>query len=96
MKSIYYVVAALSLASLAACSSPNIRHANMPEASRQTLVLEETIRPMSRNEVIQAITDCHDNGFRAVTFYAKRLVSNQMSDVVIDVNCAPRARNNPS
>ena len=55
----------------------------------QDLVLDKSIQPMSRNEVVSAIGDCQANGLRAVLMYGKRKVNGYTADVVIDVTCAP-------
>ena len=56
----------------------------------QDLVLDKSIQPMSRNEVVSAIGDCQANNLRAVLMYAKRKVNGYTADVVIDVTCAPK------
>lgn len=56
----------------------------------QDLVLDKSIQPMSRNEVVSAIGDCQGNGLRAVLMYGKRKVNGYTADVVIDVTCAPK------
>jgi protein involved in sex pheromone biosynthesis len=56
----------------------------------QDLVLDKSIQPMSRNEVVSAIGDCQANGLRAVLMYGKRKVNGYTADVVIDVTCAPK------
>ena len=56
----------------------------------QDLVLDKSIQPMSRNEVVSAIGDCQANNLRAVLMYGKRKVNGYTADVVIDVTCAPK------
>ena len=68
---------------LAACSSGRVD---------QTLMLDKEVQPMSRNEVITAINECESSGTRAVMVYAKRRINNYLSDVVVDVTCAPKPR----
>jgi hypothetical protein len=47
---------------------------------------------MSRNEIITAINECETNNTRAVMIYGKRKVNGHITDVVIDVSCAPKQR----
>ena len=67
---------------LAACSTNG----------NQTLILDKEINAMSRNEVINAITECENNGTRAVMLFAKRKINGLTADVVVDVTCAPIRR----
>jgi len=45
---------------------------------------------MSRNETVNAAMECEAGGMRAVIVTAKRRVGTVVSDIVIDVYCAPR------
>jgi len=54
------------------------------------LVLDKTAYPMSRNETVNAAMECESGGMRAVIVTAKRRVGTVVSDIVIDVYCAPR------
>jgi hypothetical protein len=62
-------------------------YANPPSVQ---LVLDSRAQQMSRNEVIQATTECETNHMRAVPVTTKRLISGMMSDIIIDVQCFPR------
>jgi len=54
------------------------------------LILDKTAYPMSRNETVNAAMECESGGMRAVIVTAKRRVGTAVSDIVIDVYCAPR------
>ena len=54
------------------------------------LILDKTAYPMSRNETVNAAMECEAGGMRAVIVTAKRRVGTAISDIVIDVYCAPR------
>jgi type IV secretory pathway TraG/TraD family ATPase VirD4 len=56
----------------------------------QTLIVDAEIQPLSRNEVIVAVTECETNNLRAVLIYGKRKVNGYTSDIVLDVTCAPK------
>ncbi len=57
---------------------------------KQELVIDKQIQPMSRNEVISAVTECSNNGLRAVMLYGKRKINGYTTDIVVDVTCAPK------
>jgi uncharacterized protein YcfL len=82
------VVAIVGLFALTGCSSSSAP----PPYKDQNLVIDTHIPAMSRNEVINAISDCEGNGTRAVMIYAKRRINGYTADVVADVTCAPKYR----
>jgi uncharacterized protein YcfL len=82
-----FVVATLGIISLVGCSSS-------PEYKEQSLVIDKYVPAMSRNEIITAINECETNNTRAVMVYGKRKVNGHITDVVIDVSCAPKQRYN--
>jgi hypothetical protein len=72
---------------LAACSDlPR----NTTLDAHQQLVLDKRVNPMSRHEVISAVTECTSQGLRAVMLYGKRKVNDYTTDIVVDVTCAPK------
>jgi protein involved in sex pheromone biosynthesis len=78
------LLAAVFVFCLSGCSTTSTT------SGKQDLVLDKSIQPMSRNEVVSAIGDCQANGLRAVLMYGKRKVNGYTADVVIDVTCAPK------
>ena len=60
--------------------------------ANQTLILDKEVNAMSRNQVINAITECEENGTRALMLFAKRKINGITADVVVDVTCAPVRR----
>lgn len=65
---------------------------NSEQPVRQTVIADKEILAMTRNEVLTAINECESNNTRAVMVYAKRRVNGTMSDIPVDVYCAPRMR----
>ena len=88
----YVAIAALVAAGVAVALLSGCQ--NLPPNStldaQQQLVLDKQIQPMSRNEVITAVTECISQGLRAVMLYGKRKVNNATTDIVVDVTCAPK------
>lgn len=80
------VVATMGVIALVGCGSQSTPY------KEQNLVIDRNIPAMSRNEVINAITDCENNGTRAVMIYGKRSINGYTADVVVDITCAPRYR----
>ena len=54
------------------------------------LVVDPRAQQLSRNEVIQAVTECEGSNLRAVVVTSKRLISGMMSDIPVDVQCYPK------
>mgnify|MGYP003332586250 CR=1 FL=1 len=81
--------ALLPVVALVGCSSTSTPQMTYPN---QKLVIDGEVSAMSRNEVISAIQDCQDNDLRPVLIHAKRRVEGRITDVVIDITCAPRKR----
>lgn len=59
---------------------------------QQVLVYDKEVQGMTRNEVLTAINECESNNARAVLSYAKRRITGVVSEIVVDVTCAPRFR----
>ena len=88
-----YVAIAVAVAAGAAVlllSGCNSLPPNTTVDAQQQLILDKQVQPMSRNEVITAVTECTSSGLRAVMLYGKRKVNNFTTDVVVDVTCAPK------
>lgn len=77
------LISTLAALSLVACASKS----SHPE---QTLIVEQEIHGMSRNEVILAIQECESSGMRAVLIHSKCKINNYNADIVVDITCAPR------
>jgi hypothetical protein len=61
-----------------------------PKYPQQNLIIDSHVSAMSRQEVINAIHDCQENGMRAVMVTSKKSVNGHITDVISDVTCAPR------
>jgi len=63
--------------------------ANIPAIS---FVYEPDVVQMSRTQVIDAVRSCEDSGLRASPVTARRRITGQTSEVVVDIQCLPRYR----
>jgi hypothetical protein len=99
------IIAIISVSGLAACSSappqqvfmqptngqnvPITSVANIPAIS---FLYDPDVSQMSRIQVIDAVRTCEDSGLRASPVTARRRITGQTSDVVVDIQCLPRYR----
>lgn len=68
--------------------TPNIAMGNnFPAVS---VMYDSRVVQMTRNETIQATKECETTGLRAVPIITKRLISGQMSEMIVDIVCMPR------
>lgn len=75
---------------LGACSSsPYIDNSKLPDT---TLLVEKELTQMSRNQVIIAVQECESSGLRPVMVMSRRKINGYLSDVPVDVTCAPKFR----
>jgi hypothetical protein len=63
--------------------------ANIPTIS---FVYDSDVTQMTRIQVIDAVRACEDSGLRASPVTARRRITGQTSDVVVDIQCLPRYR----
>lgn len=62
---------------------------NIPAIS---FVYDPDVTQMTRIQVIDAVRACEDSGLRASPVTARRRITGQTSDVVVDIQCLPRYR----
>lgn len=59
----------------------------MTSSGESALLVEKETYAMTRQQVIQAITECRSAGLRSYVIYGKRFVNQRPADVVVDVSC---------
>ena len=64
--------------------------ASDPYGTKSELRVQKKVHAMSRQEVINGITDCEAAGTRPIIIMSKRRIDEHYSDVIVDVTCAPR------
>ena len=72
---------------LTACSSTKVVEYRPPETE---IIMDKQVYPMTRNEVITAINECEANRTRAVIINGRRKINGHITEVVVDVTCAPQ------
>lgn len=90
------LLALLLSAGIVACSSTPPLAVPIPSGPANvpivTLHHESAVHQMSRNDVINAVSQCEGNNMRAQMVTAKRNVAGSHSEIIIDVQCVPRYR----
>ena len=91
------VVLVIGLLFLTGCSStPN----NSPvsnttgtvynQAPSQQLILDKQVAALTRNEVINGVTECEGAGLRAHVITTKRQINGFTADIPVEVTCMPK------
>ena len=88
---------------LVACSKPPPTTVFQPPVNMQNIpitnttnipaiayVYETEVTAMSRTQVVEATRMCEDAGLRASPTFARRRITGQTSDVVVDIQCLPK------
>ena len=74
---------------LGACSTNPTVYSQAPA---QQLVLDKQVAALTRNEVINGVTECEGSGLRAVVITTKRSINGFTADIPIEVTCMPKHR----
>jgi hypothetical protein len=95
----------LNVFALAACSSTppkqvfvqptngqNVPITSVTNIPAVSFVYDVDVVQMTRIQVIDAVRSCEDSGLRASPITARRRITGQTSDVVVDIQCLPRYR----
>jgi hypothetical protein len=68
----------------------NIPITNTTNIPAGAYVYETEVTAMSRTQVVEATRMCEDSGLRASPTFARRRITGQTSDVVVDIQCLPK------
>lgn len=55
-----------------------------------TLIVDKSMPPLSRNEVVNGIMDCEAAGARPVVITSRRKINGFLSEIPVEVTCMPR------
>ena len=78
---------------IASCSSPKnktITVGSVVPQGEAELVHEKHMFQMSRQEVINAINDCHSADLRAVIYHSRLKVTGRFIPIPVSIQCAPK------
>jgi uncharacterized protein YcfL len=74
---------------LVGCSSSGNQQ-SLNQYPTQQLIIDRQVSAMTRQEVINAIHDCQENGLRPVMVTGKKNTNGHIADVITEVTCAPK------
>lgn len=60
------------------------------ELPNTTMLVDKEMSAMTRSQIINAIQECQSGNLRPVMVYSRRKINGQVSEVVVDVSCAPK------
>ena len=81
----------LALLFLTGCSSNSVIPGTVySQAPSQQLILDKQVASLTRNEVINGVTECEGAGLRAHVITTKRSINGFTTDVPIEVTCMPK------
>jgi hypothetical protein len=84
---ILFIGTLLALLFLTGCSTPGTIYSQAPT---QQLILDKQVTSLTRNEVINGVTECEGAGLRAHVITTKRSINGFNADVPIEVTCMPK------
>lgn len=84
-----FVAGVLAVLFLTGCSTPSTVYSQAPT---QQLVLDKQVAGLTRNEIINGVTECEGNGLRAHVITTKRSINGFSADIPIEVTCMPKYR----
>ena len=84
------VALVLGLLFLTGCSSTS--GTVYSQAPSQQLVLDKQVAALTRNEVINGVTECEGAGLRAHVITTKRQINGFTADIPVEVTCMPKHR----
>lgn len=62
------------------------------QAPSQQLILDKQVASLTRNEVINGVTECEGAGLRAHVITTKRQINGFTADIPVEVTCMPKHR----
>jgi hypothetical protein len=62
------------------------------QAPSQQLILDKQVAALTRNEVINGVTECEGAGLRAHVITTKRQINGFTADIPVEITCMPKHR----
>lgn len=83
----------LAMLFLTGCSSTSGTTGTVySQAPSQQLILDKQVASLTRNEVINGVTECEGAGLRAHVITTKRQINGFTADIPVEVTCMPKHR----
>jgi hypothetical protein len=91
--SVMFIGLVLALLFLTGCSSTSGTTGTVySQAPSQQLILDKQVAALTRNEVINGVTECEGAGLRAHVITTKRQINGFTADIPVEVICMPKHR----
>lgn len=92
---VLFVGLVIGLLFLTGCSStqtpvPGTTGTVYSQAPSQQLILDKQVASLTRNEVINGVTECEGAGLRAHVITTKRQINGFTADIPVEVTCMPK------
>ena len=75
---------------LTGCTTSGTTGTVYGQAPSQQLVLDKQVAGLTRNEVINGVTECEGAGLRASVITTKRSINGFSADIPVEVTCMPK------
>jgi hypothetical protein len=80
----------IGLLFLTGCTTSGTTGTVYSQAPSQQLILDKQVASLTRNEVINGVTECEGAGLRAHVITTKRQINGFTADIPVEVTCMPR------
>lgn len=80
----------VALLFLTGCTTSGTTGTVYNQAPSQQLILDKQVASLTRNEVINGVTECEGAGLRAHVITTKRQINGFTSDIPVEVTCMPK------
>ena len=87
---ILMVALVIGLLFLTGCTTSGTTGTVYNQAPSQQLILDKQVASLTRNEVINGVTDCEGAGLRAHVITTKRQINGFTADIPVEVTCMPK------
>ena len=80
----------LAMLFLTGCGTSGTTGTVYNQAPSQQLIIDKQVASLTRNEVINGVTECEGAGLRAHVITTKRAINGFTADIPVEVTCMPR------
>ncbi len=84
---VIFIAFVVAMALMTGCSTPGTVYSQAPS---QQLIIDKQVASMTRNEVINGVTECEGAGLRAHVITTKRSINGFTADIPVEVTCMPK------
>jgi hypothetical protein len=85
-----FVITMLFITGCSSNTVPGTTGTVYSQAPSQQLILDKQVASLTRNEVINGVTECEGAGLRAHVITTKRQINGFTADIPVEVTCMPK------